>query len=295
MTGIISRNGYAVRMTAHKAILSGKHRGNTMGGILECLEADVPRLEIDVHSLDGPDYAVFHERRLETETDGEGSIGRTTPEAFRRVHYLHDEADRPPLLSEVVEAARSCEVELQLDLKDWRPMPATRIRALLDVIEPVHDRVIVSTGQDWNLRRLHRADPELALGFDPGHYIDHAIEGSDVFLPRAMGAYKYRDDHPMAFGKTETVTDYLSERWETLMVQAPPAREFFLSYLLVLQMLDDGFNVAPRLHERGITVTAWTPDCTSGDSIQVLDRLMASGVDRITTNTIPAWMEAAHA
>jgi glycerophosphoryl diester phosphodiesterase len=282
-----------VKLTAHKAVYSGRYRGNTIGAVRECLEAGVPRLEIDVHSLDGPDYAVFHERRLETETDGKGSIGRATAEELRRTHFLHDPDDRPPLLSEVVDAARDSSVELQLDLKDWRPLGEARVRSLLDVIGPVQERVIISTGQDWNLRRLHRADPELALGFDPGHYIDHAIEGADVFLPRTMGAYRYRDDHPMAFGKTEAVQDYLAERWSLLLVQAPWASELFLSYLLILQMLEDGFNICSWLHERDIDVTAWTPDCTTTKSIRVLQRLMDAGVDRITTNTMPAWIEAA--
>lgn len=292
MSAKISRNGHAVQLTAHKAIYSGHHHGNTTGAVRECLERGVSRLELDVHSLEGPDYAVFHERRLETETTGSGSIGRATADDIRDARYLHDPDDRPPLLSEVIELACGSSTELQLDLKDWRPMAEERVRSLLAVVEPVHDQVIISTGQDWNLRRFHRADPELALGFDPGHYFDHAIEGADVFLPRSMGAYQYRDDHPMAFGKTEAVTDYLEERWTLLHLQAPWAREFFLSYLLILQMLNDGFNICDWLHERGIAATAWTPDCTSNRSVGVLDRLMDAGVDRITTNTIPAWMEA---
>jgi hypothetical protein len=171
-------------------------------------------------------------------------------------------------------------------------MAGERIRTLLRVIEPVHDRVIVSTGQDWNLRRLHRADPELGLGFDPGHYIDYALEGADVFLPRMMGAYGYRDDHPMAVGKTEEACDYLAERFAMLALQAPWAREFFLSYQLILQMLDDGFDVVEQLHERDVEVTAWTPDYNGPGSLAVLDRLAAAGVDRITTNPIPAWFDA---
>lgn len=292
MRGVIERGGRAVRLTAHKAILLGAHQGNTIGGVRECIAAGVPRLEIDVHSLAGPDYIVFHERRLEHDTDGAGSVGRVTPDDVRGCHFLHDSADRPPLLSEVIEAARGSRTQLQLDLKDWRPMPQERIDVLLEVIRPAWEQVIVSTGQDWNLRKLHESAPDLALGFDPGHYIDHAIEGSQVFLPRAMGAYGYRDDHPMAFGKTEPVVDYLSERWNLLVLQQLWANEFFLSYLLILQMLDDGYNVCDFMHSHGIDVTAWTPDCTTPHSIEVFDRLAAAGVDRITTNTIPAWEEA---
>ncbi|MBI5287422.1 MAG: hypothetical protein HY873_00450 [Chloroflexi bacterium] len=294
MTGILTRGGRTVTLTAHKAILSGAHHGNTIGAVRESLAAGVPRLEIDVHSLDGGDYAVFHERRLEQETDGSGSIGSATPDDIRRARFTHDAGDRPPLLGEVVEAARAApSVQVQLDLKDWRAMPEDRLRTLLRLIEPVHDQIIISTGQDWNLRRLHRADPDLALGFDPGHYIDYAIESDFFFLPRTIGAYGYRDDHPMALGKTEDVRQYLADRMEMLAFQAPFAREFFLSYGLMLQMLDDGFDVAALLHERGIDVTAWTPDYRGPESLVALDRLMAAGVDRITTNTIPAWTEAA--
>ena len=293
MTGIIQRNGRTVRLTAHKAILSGAHAGNTIGAIRESLAAAVPRLEIDIHSLDGPDYAVFHERRLEHETSGAGSIGGVTPDDVRRAHFTHAPNDRPPLLSEVIDIARAAPAtQVQLDLKDWRAMPEDRIRTLLRVIAPAHDQVIISTGQDWNLRRLHRADPELALGFDPGHYIDYAVESDVFFLPRAMGAYGYRDDHPMALGKTEEVTQYLGDRMEMLVFQAPFAREFFLNYRLILQMLGDAFDVAAWLHERNIELTAWTPDYRGPDSLAILDRLIAAGVDRITTNTIPAWLAA---
>jgi hypothetical protein len=152
--------------------------------------------------------------------------------------------------------------------------------------------VIVSSGQDWNLARLHRAEPELRFGFDPGHYIDHAIEGDQVFLPRTMGAYGYRDDHPLAFGRTEATSDYLRQRMEMLMLQVPGASEFFLSYRLVRQMLDDGFNVAAWLHERDIAANIWTPDYHGEESVRLLERLIASGIDRVTTNTAPAWVEA---
>jgi glycerophosphoryl diester phosphodiesterase len=289
----IERDGREALLTAHRAILSGSRHANTFAAIRECLQAGVPRIEIDIHSLAGPDYIVFHNHHLEQGTTGSGSIGGLTPTAVRACRFTHDPDDRPPLLSEVVDLARQAPgTQIQLDLKDWRAMSEDRIRTLLGLIAPVHGHVIISMGQDWNLRRLHRADPELALGFDPGHYIDYAIESDVFFLPRAMGAYGYRDDHPMAIGKTEDVTRYLADRMEMLVCQAPFAQEFFLDYHLILQMTGDGFDVAAWLHRRDIDVTAWTPDYRGPDSLAVLDRLIAAGVDRITTNTIPAWLAA---
>jgi glycerophosphoryl diester phosphodiesterase len=274
------------------AVYSGRHRRNSFAAIREAFDANAGRIEIDIHSLAGPDYAIFHDRRLETCTDAEGAIGQTTPDTIRGLRFTEHRDDRPPLLSEVVELAQGCRTELQLDLKDWRPMALDRLRALSRVVEPIKDRVVVSTGQDWNLARLHRVDPEIAFGFDPGHYLDYAIEGQNLFLPRTMGAYGYRDDHPMAFGRTEATSDYLRERFEMLSLQVPAAREFFLSFRLVLQMLDDGFNVAEWLHARGVQANAWTPDYHRGESKRWMERLAAAGIDRVTTNTAPQWVEA---
>lgn len=279
-------------LVCHKAVLSGAHRPNGVDAIRECLEAGVERLEVDIHSLDGADYAIFHDRRLEDHTTGSGTIGRTTPETMRTVRFTDNGQDRPPLLSEVVAMAANCRTELQLDLKDWRPLPTSRLRALIDTVAPIRSRVIVSSGQDWNLRLIHRADTELAYGFDPGHYLDHAIEGTPVFLPRTMGAYGYRDDHPLAFGRTEATQDYLHQRFEQLTTQAPGAREWFISYRLALQMLDDGFNAAGFLHDRGVQANIWTPDFHGAESLRMLWRLIDAGFDRVTTNTRRAWEHA---
>jgi glycerophosphoryl diester phosphodiesterase len=284
--------GRDVIFVCHKAILSGTHAGNTFGALRECLESNAARLEVDVHSLTGGDYIVFHERRLETETDGVGGVGGATADAVRALRFTHDPDDRPPLLSEMIAMASGCDTELQLDLKDWHLLSDARLRALVDVIAPVHDRVIISCGQDWNVRRLHAADPTLAIGFDPGHYFDFKVEGEPSFLPRATGAYGYRDDHPLGVGRTEDVGDYLRERFEILLEQVPGCREFFLNFRLILRMLDDDFDVAAWLHGRGIELTAWTPDYNGADSIAWIERLAAAGADRITTNTIPAWLAA---
>jgi glycerophosphoryl diester phosphodiesterase len=280
------------RFVPHMAVLSGAHAPNSLSAIRECFDANVARIEIDTHSLTGDDYAVFHDHRLESHTTGSGTLGRATPNDIRAARFRDRPDDRPPLLTEVIAAARGARTEIQLDLKDWRPLTDDRVHALLEAVAPMKERVIVSTGQDWNLRILHQADPYLPIGFDPGHYIDHASEGSPFFLPRTMGAYGYRDDHPLAIGRTGDATEYLAQRFALLMLQAHDCREFFLSYRLVLQMLDDGFNVADFLHAAGLDANVWTPDFSGATSVTMLRRLIGAGVDRITTNTTRAWERA---
>ncbi|MDE3095870.1 MAG: hypothetical protein KGK07_07705 [Chloroflexota bacterium] len=279
-------------LVAHMGVLSGAHRPNTIAAIRECFEQGVGRIEIDVHSLDGGDFIVTHARRLEHETTGRGPVGRATPDDVRAARFLHDAGDRPPLLSEVAAMAAGCETELQLDLKDWRPPAPERIEALLRAVGPVHERVIVSSGQDWNLRRLLAAAPSLAVGFDPGLYLDVLPPGEPAFLPRTEGAYGYRDDHPLALGRTLEPAAYLRERMEALATQVPASREWFLRYGLVLRMRDDGFDAVAWLRNRGIDANVWTLDYDGEAAMRAFERLAAAGVARVTTNTTPAWTRA---
>lgn len=274
------------------AVLSGRYPRNSVEGVLECIEAGAARVELDIHSLDGPDYIVYHDRRLEQATTGSGSLGAVSPDDVRAARFRKHPDARPPLLSEVIAAVAPSGAELQLDWKDLRFISRERAATLAAIVEPMRERVIVSTGQDWNLRRLRGFEPGVPFGFDPGLYLDHAIEGTDIIMPRAMGAYGYRDDHPLALGRGQDVRDYLHERMSTLLMQAPGASEFFLSFRMVLQMLGDGFDVIAWLHEHGIAVNVWTVDYGRGADETTARRLIDAGVDRITTNTAPAWREA---
>jgi len=288
----VTHNGRTSLLVCHMGVLSGRHPRNSFEAIRECFEAGAARIEIDVHSLKGQDYVVFHDLHFDNETTGSGAAGKATPDAVRALRYKADPDARPPLLSEVVDLARGYDTEMQLDWKDLRLMSDARLRALIDTVAPVREKIIVSSPQDWNLRRLGATDPSFPYGFDPGHYLDYAIEGQSVFLPRNLGAYGYRDDHPMSFGRAEAVGDYLETRMEMLALQAPAAREYFLAFRLVLQMLDDSFNVADWLHTRGIGANVWTPDYHGPESRRWIERLVDAGIDRITTNTAPAWTAA---
>jgi glycerophosphoryl diester phosphodiesterase len=274
------------------AVLSGRHPRNSLAAIAECLEARAIRIELDVHSLDGPDHIVCHGSRFESDTTGGGAIGRATPADVRQLRFRDHPEAGPPLLSEVVDLARTTGTELQLDWKDLRLISMDRLGVLAAVVAPMRERVIVSAGQDWNLRRLHEVAPHVPFGFDPGHYLDHRHEETDVMLPRAIGAYGYRDDHPLAIARGEQTADYLAARMEMLSLQAPAAREHFLNYRLVLQMLDDGFNPAASLHERATGANVWTVDLGRGADIATMQRLIAADIDRVATNTGPAWIAA---
>jgi glycerophosphoryl diester phosphodiesterase len=283
--------GREVSFTCHSALLAGVGLANSVAAIRDCLEAGVRRIEIDVHSLAGNDYLVCHANRLEEVSTSSGAVGRLTPAQALELRDNRDPSLRLSLLSEVVELARGYGSELQLDLKDWRPLTPERARALGALVQPLEGNVIVSSGHDWNLRALAREAPGLRLGFDPDRYV-RARGRDDAPLPAKVGAYGYRDDHPLALGRSQTVADYLRDRFEILLTQCPAAVELFVEYELLVQAQDDGVALGDFLHERGVTLSAWTLDFVDADSLNVLERLAVAGVDRVTTNTTRQFVDA---
>ena len=288
-TGRLSGRDFS--FTCHGGIFAGEGLHNTLDGIAACLRAGASRIEIDVHSLVDGEFLVCHANRLEEATTSRGAVGRLTRDEARELRRSDDPASRPPFLSEVVSLMRPHASELQLDLKDWRPLTPDRVEALAALARPLGERALVSSGRDWNLRAIARQAPELRLGFDPDHYL-RAAGRDDAPLPGRLGAYGFWDDHPLASGRAQTVADYLRERFDVLLASCPTAGEFFLDYRLVLQAESEGVLLPQLLHERGIAVTAWTLDYEGAPSLTTLRRLVAAGVDRVTTNTSQQFLAA---
>ncbi len=276
----------------HKAALDpSPYPPNSLEAVRACLEADAPFIEIDVMALAADDYLLVHDMTLEEETTGTGEVGAITAEASRSL-FIRDNAQvtayRPPLLSEVValfgefpSAAR-----LQIDYKNVYPSADDeRLRRLLRLIEPLGDRVLVSSGADWHLRRLKQLAPWLDIGFDIGFYLDYRPNGSDPRMPPyQQGDYGYHDDHLLAKRRSLPIPAYLAERCEIMLRGVAEASIWYVDYKLIAKALDDGFNMADWLHQRGVRLDAWTLD-VGKPAAAFVRPLRDAGVDQFTTNT----------
>lgn len=276
----------------HKAALDASpYPPNSLEGVRACLEAGAAFIEIDVMALAADDYLLVHDMTLEAETTGTGEVGATTAEAARGL-FIRDSgqvtAYRPPLLSEVVAlfgefpgASR-----LQIDYKNVYPSPDDeKLRRLLHLIEPLGDRVLVSSGADWHLRRLKKLAPWLDVGFDIGFYLDYRPNGSDPrHPPYTLGDYGYHDDHLLAKRRMLPTAAYLAERCEIFLRSVPEASIWYVDYKVIAKGLDDGFNMADWLHQQGIRLDAWTLD-VGKPAEQFVRPLRDAGVDQFTTNT----------
>jgi len=295
-----------VLLVHHAANRGYVHPPSSLRGLRACLEAGARVVEVDIIPLAGGDFALLHDERLDESTNGSGLVSALTADQVRRLRHTWQGTltDEPVgLLSQAIpllqsHAAPSLQ-ELQLDFKPGAPPADAVLRDLLRAVEPVKERVRVTCGEDWVLRRLRALDPDLPLGFDPLLYLeidaDPAVSPEETPdpLPFRVGAYGYRDDHPLALRVWGTPADYLAARAETLGVLPPPGGVWYIHASLLARVLDDGadevhpFDWIAYLHARSIQVDVWTLDAGWPGHVELARRLIAAGVDRITTNDAP--------
>lgn len=283
----------------HAARRQHPHPPNSLDALRTCLDAGARAVEVDISLLADGRFALLHGPRLERETTGTGPVSDRTSEQVRALRYSHggQATDAPVgLLSEALDllGQHTQPVELQLDLKPDVFHPDAVLARLVADLQAVQDRVRVTSPADWALRRLRALAPDLALGFDPLLYLElDTGEARDPGAPPfRLGAYGYRDDHPLATRRWGESADYLAARAEALWTQAPAGAIWYINARLLDQALGDGFDWIADLHARGCQVDAWTLDAHRPEQAALARRLTEHGVDRITTNDAPALAQA---
>ncbi len=279
----------------HMAALDGQtYPPNSLEAIRASLDSGAAFIEIDVTALADSDYLLVHDPVLESETSGSGEVGACSSADARTLCFRVGGVTTDyhvPLLSDVVALLleQAGTARLQIDFKNMIPFTSEEpLVRFLHLIEPLGERVIVSTGADWQLRKLRGLAPLLDLGFDIGFYLDWHEPGTMIdprAYPKQQGAYGYWDDHPIASVRFWSTANYLADRCETFIGLVNGISTFYISHRLLAQSLDDGFNWADKLHSAGIKLDAWTLDVGKPISEQNAKRLLATGVDQFTTNT----------
>jgi glycerophosphoryl diester phosphodiesterase len=285
-------------LVCHAARRGDRFPANSLSGLRDCLDAGARFIELDINPLADGEYALLHDRFLEDETDGKGSVAAATGDAVRALRRrwrgeLTDE--RAATLGEALAlaAAAPALVELQLDLKAYSPVPEAALASLGRAVRPLGRRVRVSSTSDRDLRRLHAAAPDVALGFDPLRHLD-VDPGPGKMASRYLrriGDYGYLDDHALAADRWGTGAEYLAARTDALWAQAPVPM-WYIRATLLARMLADGFDWIADLHRRGAQVTAWTLNPELPHHVGLAAELIERGVERITTDDAERLREA---
>ena len=254
---------HPVRLKWHRLRRSRDDIDFTIARLLDGLNAGAS-MEVDLRRHADPGFVCLHDETLDRETDGSGPIATAKPALLRNLR-LRDQAgivSKQPILffEDLVEILGSGAQSgiVQLDLKESRDkLDDATIRDFARLARRCADRLTLS-GEDWEaVRALGNDVPGLALGFDPCE------------LPAAH--------------KLKTLADF-ADFVRLTLATAPDATIVYLHYPLIIASLDAGFDIVGGFHDAHRTVDAWTLDTTSGDFFTCLRRLVACGIDQITTN-----------
>jgi glycerophosphoryl diester phosphodiesterase len=279
----------------HKAALDGSPLPpNSLAAIEACLDARAAWIEIDVLALASDDYLLAHDADLSHETSGSGPLASCSAAAARKLR-IKGTPHRVPLLSDVVALFLQHALQhalqhptpsrLQIDFKNITPFPDDEpLLRLRRIIDPIAERVVVSSVADWQLRRLRRLAPTLPLGLDIQAHLDLGMPEPARF-PVRLGAYGYLDDHPLAHQRIWSAAQYLEDRFQSLVNLVPRVAAFYVRHTLLKHALDDGFDAAAFLHKHGMQLAAWTLDADNVEAERSLPALVAAGVDLFTSNT----------
>jgi glycerophosphoryl diester phosphodiesterase len=290
-----------VLLIHHAANRGYNYPPNSMRGLKACLDSDARAVEIDICPMADGDFLVLHDGLLERGTNGSGPVIALTADQAKDLYLTWRGTvteDRVGLLSQTLEmvSRHSRPIELQLDLKPHPPVDDESLAKLVTALEPVKDRVRVTSPADWAMRRLRAMDADLPLGFDPLLYLDvssHQTEEDRLPVPPFReGAYGYWDDHPLAARRWGSTADYLVARAEALWAQFPPGSIWYIRAMLLARALQDGFDWIADLHRRGVQVAAWTLNSDRPTDVKLAHQLAMAGVDRITTDDAPALARA---
>ena len=272
-----------VELKVHRCLWSGRYSENSPLAISEGATERVIRTEIDVRVVRDGEFVVLHDDRFDRVTDASGLVREAT--AIEATRSRFKDGSHPLLFSEAIEliAANEYPRRVELDLKDLAPYTRSQAEALARAVQPLKERGHFSCPADWNLRRLLAVDPTLLVSLNPHCYIDSELD-EDVRLP--MGAYGYRDAHPLARERVSTTADYLRDRFGGIMRLVPGLSEAHLRVGMLERILDDGVaDIAEIFHSLGMKLDAWTLDAGTPRWQERLARIAAAGVDIVTTNT----------
>ena len=261
---------------------------SSLSAIQDCLDAGARAIEIDILPLLDGSFALLHDPDLSVGTNGTGNAITMGRNAINGLSYKvkgQVSNEKIGFLDQAIAlvATNPTLEKLQLDLKPQTALTPALIRSLLEVIQPVFDRIQISSVADWAIRALCRFSPDLKLGFDPLLYLDvpSGELRSSIVPPFRVGAYGLLDDHPLSAYIWGEEKDYFTARAESLISQAVPGCEWFIRYETLLHAHASGFNWVDFLHQSGCSIDAWTVD---PPAYAIASELVSLGVDEITSN-----------
>jgi glycerophosphoryl diester phosphodiesterase len=167
---------------AHRGA-SGYAPQNTLAAFVLAAEMGADGIELDVHLAADGQAVVIHDDTVDATTNGTGRVSRMTLAELQSLDAggwvdPRFAGERIPTLKQVFDAV-SDRLLINIEIKveaGYHPVEQEAETVRLIVEHGLVDRVIISSFSPLSLRRVHRLNPDIALGF-------LYARGEPAFLP----------------------------------------------------------------------------------------------------------------
>lgn len=221
-------------------------------------------MEVDLRALASEGFACLHDERLDRETDGAGPVAALSAERLAGLRMRgaggQVTANRPLTLDTLAAAVRAgpSTALLQLDFKDDADRLSSRhVESFRATLRGLGAQFVLSGSAPAALGRLAQGVEGLRIGFDPC---------TDDTLARLRAPDDFRSFADAALSVAASAT-YV-----------------YIEYPIILAGLDGGVNIVAAFRAAGLRVDAYTLNTDQPGAAQSLQRLVAAGVDQITTD-----------
>jgi glycerophosphoryl diester phosphodiesterase len=261
----LDRGGRRIRLKWHRARRRAGDPVFTRARIVEGMRLGAS-VEVDLVIHGGNGWAVLHDVMLDQETTGHGPVRETPPEVLRHLHRRAEGGmpapDKVMLLEDLcallVELPPGPGAMLQLDVKeDLAGLDALTVAGFARAVEPVAGNVIASGADAAAVAVLAGATRGLATGYDPCH-------GDSAARLRGTGDF----------------AGFIGEA----LAEAPAASMIYLAHEIIADADLARFDLIGACQAQGKCVDAWTVQRVTAESVARCERLIALGVDQITTD-----------
>ncbi len=167
-----------ITLIHHAANRGGLFPAGSLAALQDCVTAGVQWVEVDIIPLADGDFVLLHDPDLAAASNGSGTVvGKTKADLTGLFYHQPDGSlSSYPIstLSQLVDWVKNQDSpsQIQFDLKPYAPLTTPVLQSLLNHINPIQDRVLISSVADWAIRLLFTLDPTIRLGFDPLLYLD---------------------------------------------------------------------------------------------------------------------------
>lgn len=261
----IRHKGKTTMLKWHRGRRAGSDAVFTGKRIIEGMQLGAS-VEVDLERHGSGGFAILHDETLDRETSGTGRVVDHNATALRQLFLRDNEGNiltEPLMLLEDLSALlKNIEIApdavLQLDLKNSaKDLGPDDVAAFADAVAPWTANMLLSSGDAAAVEMLSAAVPDLRIGYDPCHDETLAVllntQNFEGFVAAALAA-------------------------------APKAEMIYLYYLLVDAADKAGHNIIKPFQDAGKRVDAWTIRTINAETRPIVDRLLALGVDQITTD-----------